>query len=924
MAFASPTANSIQKLVFWSGDESPDHSETNDLDDARARDHKDEKGAPQTQAGDGESMYVQLFEKMLKIVLAYEAHLFTDSELDCFERYNELSYNARYLFIRLLLRKPATWHGLGSLNYKSELGDAILDAVHELCGNEPKPTPVIEIKEEEPEVIDLTVDEEDIKPMLKSSTSEDGPASEQSAPNSLETSSIFAESDSQATLQELLECLTVPQLKDLAKRMKVKAESKRGPLIDALLVSASSQTTLSASLKSAAKAKGKAKADNFHQTRLPASWISKGTLQTDRLRRMVLDILGPCIRISDSVVQLFRRVNVIYLRSTQYSPTILTESILSRAKKRTYNVVKFHRTPDIWPTREALISYEEALLLEAQVDELLGAAPTPGNASRGRSVASKTPVSTRMQKRAASQSQCQVKGSSMCRDEEEAKESPRVQAAREVKRLFESVYPRWLALVRTKTEHEERPSGLQRFDCGHVLTRIVYKGAHALGLLHEYAAELQVLEELLAQKRWRRGKRGQWHERRALILMTHFPKDTETHERAMDVVIEALEDDDTHLIYRPKLTRRLTTLEKRLKVPVDERHVCEGELRKCQEVRITGVRVRHKAASLTLDQTGRLLNRPSAATQSLLSQRTLPFSQSENKPTIGKIEVGKAEKWVGKSIWHGRDGEEVTVEILALQHYESLGYRGYHSEGSIVRMLFGLLFWDIIFAPIPGAFETPYQSAPLDIAEDSFLFSRVDLITARLAQIENGEASALIERTDDEHRPLGTWCVGVRWDMFPKEDLLEIADCLGGKSLSTICRLLCEDYSARAGGVPDLIVWNSESRDCKFVEVKGPDDKLQENQKLWIDVLLRAETVVEVCHVEEQGCVDGKKSKRRKKNDKELPETDESDYLQAESEDDDGPNTSQIAVQDSRGIKRTMEDTTDPKSSDRPAKLSRL
>ncbi|EPQ57894.1 hypothetical protein GLOTRDRAFT_36429 [Gloeophyllum trabeum ATCC 11539] len=818
-------------------------------------------------------MYVQLFEsgyhylgrpgvahvsrpilEMLKIVLAYEAHLFTDSELDCFERYNELSYNARYLFIRLLLRKPATWHGLGSLNYKSELGDAILDAVHELCGNEPKPTP----------------------PMLKSSTSEDGPASEQSAPNSLETSSIFAESDSQATLQELLECLTVPQLKDLAKRMKVKAESKRGPLIDALLVSASSQTTLSASLKSAAKAKGKAKADNFHQTRLPAA--------LDRCCQ------GPCIRISDSVVQLFRRVNVIYLRSTQYSPTILTESILSRAKKRTYNVVKFHRTPDIWPTREALISYEEALLLEAQVDELLGAAPTPGNASRGRS------------------------------------------------RLFESVYPRWLSLVRTKTEHEERPRGLQRFDCGefcvppffsrgcahgnvagHVLTRIVYKGAHALGLLHEYAAELQVLEELLAQKRWRRGKRGQWHERRALILMTHFPKDTETHERAMDVVIEALEDDDTHLIYRPKLTRRLTTLEKRLKVPVDERHVCEGELRKCQEVRITGVRVRHKAASLTLDQTGRLLNRPSAATQSLLSQRTLPFSQSENKPTIGKIE-----KWVGKSIWHGRDGEEVTVEILALQHYESLGYRGYHSEGSIVRMLFGLLFWDIIFAPIPGAFETPYQSAPLDIAEDSFLFSRVDLITARLAQIENGEASALIETTDDEHRPLGTWCVGVRWDMFPKEDLLEIADCLGGKSLSTICRLLCEDYSARAGGVPDLIVWNSESRDCKFVEVKGPDDKLQENQKLWIDVLLRAETVVEVCHVEEQGCVDGKKSKRRKKNDKELPETDESDYLQAESEDDDGPNTSQIAVQDSTGIKRTMEDTADPKSSDRPAKLPRL
>ena len=33
-------------------------------------------------------------------------------------------------------------------------------------------------------------------------------------------------------------------------------------------------------------------------------------------------------------------------------------------------------------------------------------------------------------------------------------------------------------------------------------------------------------------------------------------------------------------------------------------------------------------------------------------------------------------KWTGKSIWAGRDGEDVTVEILALQYYESKGYKG--------------------------------------------------------------------------------------------------------------------------------------------------------------------------------------------------------------------------------------------------------
>jgi hypothetical protein len=33
-----------------------------------------------------------------------------------------------------------------------------------------------------------------------------------------------------------------------------------------------------------------------------------------------------------------------------------------------------------------------------------------------------------------------------------------------------------------------------------------------------------------------------------------------------------------------------------------------------------------------------------------------------------------------------------------------------------------------------------------------------------------------LEKIDDEHRPRETWCVGVRWDMFEKQDLLEIVD----------------------------------------------------------------------------------------------------------------------------------------------------
>jgi len=130
----------------------------------------------------------------------------------------------------------------------------------------------------------------------------------------------------------------------------------------------------------------------------------------------------------------------------------------------------------------------------------------------------------------------------------------------------------------------------------------------------------------------------------------------------------------------------------------------------------------------------------------------------------------------GKSTWRGRGDETLNVEMYALQHYERLGYRGYHSEGRLVTTLFGLLFWDIIFAPIPGAFETPYQTAPLDMLDDTFYLSREEIIEARLDEIGEGKARVIIEGVDNEHRERGTWCVGVRWDIFPKQDLLEIAE----------------------------------------------------------------------------------------------------------------------------------------------------
>ena len=145
--------------------------------------------------------------------------------------------------------------------------------------------------------------------------------------------------------------------------------------------------------------------------------------------------------------------------------------------------------------------------------------------------------------------------------------------------------------------------------------------------------------------------------------------------------------------------------------------------------------------------------------------------------------------------------------------------------------------------------------------EDTFYYTRQDQADKRLEQIATGDGPVLLARAYDEHKDV--WCVGVRWDLFGKEDLLAIVrvsvpflylheqwclahvfalQCIDPKALSAICRVMCEDYSSRTSGVPDLIVWKEFATDgedgeqverwAKFVEVKGPGDNLQENQKV--------------------------------------------------------------------------------------------
>jgi hypothetical protein len=52
------------------------------------------------------------------------------------------------------------------------------------------------------------------------------------------------------------------------------------------------------------------------------------------------------------------------------------------------------------------------------------------------------------------------------------------------------------------------------------------------------------------------------------------------------------------------------------------------------------------------------------------------------------------------------------------------GWQGWHCEGSVVRLLFGILMWETFFSPIDKVFVTQYQDSPLDFPYTSFFQAR--------------------------------------------------------------------------------------------------------------------------------------------------------------------------------------------------------
>jgi len=217
-------------------------------------------------------------------------------------------------------------------------------------------------------------------------------------------------------------------------------------------------------------------------------------------------------------------------------------------------------------------------------------------------------------------------------------------------------------------------------------------------------------------------------------------------------------------------------------------------------------------AARTLGRLARVRAKPKAASSSAAAIAAPQFTQLEL--TLPAAPVGLRV-------------EEAARASLAAPHAPV-----FYVENTLINALFGLLCWPALFAPLPGAFFHPFQRGPADLHAADFVARRAAQFEACLAELETHAYRESILRRYTEKT--GIQSPFVAWAALGDELLTLALDCFPATHLRLWFERLLREPVANRSGLPDLVRFWPRQRRYELIEVKGPGDRLQDNQRRWL------------------------------------------------------------------------------------------
>lgn len=188
------------------------------------------------------------------------------------------------------------------------------------------------------------------------------------------------------------------------------------------------------------------------------------------------------------------------------------------------------------------------------------------------------------------------------------------------------------------------------------------------------------------------------------------------------------------------------------------------------------------------------------------------------------------------------------VELAVCEHLSSGEAPVHYVENTLITGLFGLLCWEAIFHPLPGAFFHPFHSAPVDLHSPDFHIRRQVQFDHCLARLESGSYREHIRHVWQHKQGIQT--PFIHWSVLTEELVDQALHCLPAEHLQLWFRRLLVDLRTHRAGMPDLIQFWPAQRRYRMIEVKGPGDRLQDNQRRWLAFCAQHHMPVEVCYVQ--------------------------------------------------------------------------
>ncbi|ASP38975.1 VRR-NUC domain-containing protein [Bacterioplanes sanyensis] len=185
----------------------------------------------------------------------------------------------------------------------------------------------------------------------------------------------------------------------------------------------------------------------------------------------------------------------------------------------------------------------------------------------------------------------------------------------------------------------------------------------------------------------------------------------------------------------------------------------------------------------------------------------------------------------GNTLWRERG-----VEFAALQSYvDEHGGSGFYIENTLFTAVFALTFWPVLFAAVPGAFFHPFQQRAADLYEADFRSRRQDIVAECEAVWQAGPDDwwSQLQQTWQEKNGLANPLL--HWPALEScwQELLPLAvQRIPTAHWRSTFDFLWQDIRRHRSGMPDLIVFPPQGG-YRLLEVKGPGDTLQPNQRAW-------------------------------------------------------------------------------------------